>query len=74
MGAMLHRGSFCGLEKEKPGVHGPTGLKVGGRDFVLQGCVGNVWRHFWLSCRGFPGGLDSKESAHNAGDPGSIPG
>ena len=22
----------------------------------------------------FPGGLDSKESAHNAGDPGSIPG
>ena len=24
--------------------------------------------------RGFPGGLDSKESACNAGDPGSIPG
>ena len=24
--------------------------------------------------RGFPGGLDSKESAHNAGDLGSIPG
>ena len=23
--------------------------------------------------RGFPGGSDSKESAHNAGDPGSIP-
>ena len=23
---------------------------------------------------GFPGGLDSKESACNAGDPGSIPG
>ena len=23
---------------------------------------------------GFPGGSDSKESAHNAGDPGSIPG
>ena len=23
---------------------------------------------------GFPGGLDSKESARNAGDPGSIPG
>ena len=23
---------------------------------------------------GFPGGLDGKESAHNAGDPGSIPG
>ena len=24
--------------------------------------------------RGFPGGSDSKESAYNAGDPGSIPG
>ena len=23
---------------------------------------------------GFPGGSDSKESAHNVGDPGSIPG
>ena len=23
---------------------------------------------------GFPGGSDSEESAHNAGDPGSIPG
>ena len=23
---------------------------------------------------GFPGGLDGKESAHNVGDPGSIPG
>ena len=23
---------------------------------------------------GFPGGSDSKESAHSAGDPGSIPG
>ena len=23
---------------------------------------------------GFPGGLDSKESAHNAGDLGSVPG
>ena len=26
------------------------------------------------SCTGFPGGSDSKESACNAGDPGSIPG
>ena len=25
-------------------------------------------------CLGFPGGSDGKESAHNAGDPGSIPG
>ena len=24
--------------------------------------------------RGFPGGLDDKESAYNAGDPGSVPG
>ena len=24
--------------------------------------------------KGFPGGSDSKESVHNAGDPGSIPG
>ena len=24
--------------------------------------------------KGFPGGSDSKESAHNGGDPGSIPG
>ena len=23
---------------------------------------------------GFPGGSDSKESAHNVGDPGSVPG
>ena len=28
---------------------------------------------FPLMWRGFPGGSDSKESAHNAGDPGSIP-
>ena len=27
-----------------------------------------------LKGRGFPGGSDSEESAHNAGDPGSIPG
>ena len=27
---------------------------------------------FWL--KGFTGGLDSKESAYNAGDPGSLPG
>ena len=27
-----------------------------------------------LLMRGFPGGLDSKESACNAGDPGSVPG
>ena len=24
--------------------------------------------------KGFPGGLDGKESAYNAGDPGSVPG
>ena len=29
---------------------------------------------FPLMWRGFPGGSDSKESAHNAGDLGSIPG
>ena len=29
---------------------------------------------FPLKWRGFPGGSDSKESAHNAGDPGLIPG
>ena len=29
---------------------------------------------FPWECLGFPGGLDSKESACNAGDPGSIPG
>ena len=28
---------------------------------------------FPLKWRGFPGGSDSEESAHNAGDPGSIP-
>ena len=28
------------------------------------------WGEIW----GFPGGLDGKESACNAGDPGSIPG
>ena len=26
------------------------------------------------SCLGFPGSSDGKESTHNAGDPGSIPG
>ena len=29
---------------------------------------------FPLMWRGFPGGSDGKESAHNAGDPGSIHG
>ena len=29
---------------------------------------------FLLDYRGFPGGSDSKESACNVGDPGSIPG
>ena len=35
------------------------------------------WRREWQStlvCLGFPGGSDIKESACNAGDPGSIPG
>ena len=27
-----------------------------------------------MSCWGFPGSSDGKESAHNVGDPGSIPG
>ena len=31
----------------------------------------NIW--VFLYCRGFPGGLEGKASAHNAGDPGSIP-
>ena len=31
----------------------------------------NIW--VFLYCRGFPGGLKGKASAHNAGDPGSIP-
>ena len=30
--------------------------------------------HRILNIQGFPGGLDSKESACNAGDTGSIPG
>ena len=30
-----------------------------------------TWLHFSI---GFPGGSDSKASAHNAGDPGLIPG
>ena len=29
--------------------------------------------HDWATSLGFPGGLDGKPSAHNAGDPGSIP-
>ena len=29
-----------------------------------------IYTHIW----GFPGSSDSKESAYNAGDPGSIPG
>ena len=36
-----------------------------------------VWIHVYLLCyhtTGFPGGSDGKESAFNAGDPGSIPG
>ena len=31
-------------------------------------------RDIFTSCLGFPGGLDGKESACNAGDPGLIPG
>ena len=31
-------------------------------------------RELMLTVKGFPGGSDSKESACNAGDPGSIPG
>ena len=27
----------------------------------------------YVELKGFPGGSDGKESAHNAGDPGSIP-
>ena len=30
--------------------------------------------HFHYRTAGFPGGSDSKESAHNAGDPDSLPG
>ena len=30
--------------------------------------------HHWAIYRGFPGGLDDKESACSAGDLGSIPG
>ena len=29
---------------------------------------------YWDNSLGFPGGSDSKRSAHNVGDPGSIPG
>ena len=31
-------------------------------------------KYLWLSIVPFPGGSESKESACNAGDPGSIPG
>ena len=33
-----------------------------------------AWRIPWTVFRGFPGGSNSKESAHNVGDLGSIPG
>ena len=33
--------------------------------------IGDIWEHVLLD---FPGGSDSKASAYNAGDPGSIPG
>ena len=33
----------------------------------------HIWKTLQVS-RGFPGGSDGKESAGNAGDPGSIPG
>ena len=33
-----------------------------------------AWRISWTVFWGFPGGSDSKESAHNVGDLGSIPG
>ena len=35
--------------------------------------VMNIWWTYTLFRR-FPGGLDGKEFAHNAGDPGSVPG
>ena len=37
-------------------------------------CYGGIWRCEKISLRTFPGGSDGKESACNAGDPGSIPG
>ena len=34
----------------------------------------DIWVIWWTNRWGFPGGSDSKASAYNAGDPGSIPG
>ena len=34
----------------------------------------DYFRPWYCHMGGFPGGSDSKESAHNAGDPGLIPG
>ena len=42
---------------------------IGGRDAWQRF---NIWT-LWYK-KGFPGGSDSKASACNAGDPGSIPG
>ena len=39
-----------------------------------MGMVGRKERHSLRKLWGFPGGSDGKESACNAGDPGSIPG
>ena len=45
-----------------------AGLPVGVTDTVLSG---RQIRLVWAGGRGFPGGSDGKESACNAGDPGS---
>ena len=46
----------------------PTGAKLG------KECIKAVNCTLGYLTRGFPGGSDGKESACNAGDPGSIPG
>ena len=49
----------------------PSGVNAAGPKATLWKPL--IWRHLSLFL-GFPGDSDSKESAHNAGDVGSIPG
>ena len=44
---------------------------AGGEEFLDSGCI---FFFYWSIVWGFPSGSDSKESACNAGDPGSTPG
>ena len=42
--------------------------------WISRLCVGVMNKFGSFIGKGFPGGSDGKESAYNAGDPGSIPG